>query len=213
MSLSSVQLRDEIPKVDLSKVMKMVHLPEWKVFNIYMYGSRVYGTNRNDSDLDLMVVANSMDIEKEIKNREYNIHIITPDQFEDCLWSYRMVELECIYAPLFAVIQERKDLKSKFSIDKNRMKKHILTQSHNSWIKAKLKLRDCDIERGTKSLFHSLRILLFGLQMAEEGEIFDFSEANYYWEEIDNSECFEWTHFKDLYLPRKKGLEKMLIEA
>jgi hypothetical protein len=56
-------------------------------------------------------------------------------------------------------------------------------------------MEQVDYYIGVKSLFHSLRILMFGIQIANTGKIFDFSVANsiYYkimskdwtWEELD----------------------------
>jgi hypothetical protein len=70
-----------------------------------------------------------------------------------------------------------------------------------------------DIDRGTKSIFHSLRILMFGIQIIEYNKIVDFSEANAYWKEISQIEEFKWNIFKQKFLPRKKDLENILMEA
>lgn len=211
MSLSTVILTG-IPQIDKKEIIDISGLSKHKIWNIYLYGSRVYGTYDKCSDYDLLVVANSLDRHKEIKGEKYNIHIHTPDKFQDDLWNYRLVNLECIYAPNFAKLQERKDF-NKFIPEKNKVKKYLLTQSHDSWIKGKIKLRDGDTIRGSKSIFHSLRILLFGLQIVEYGEIIDFSEANYYWEEISEGDHCEWEYFKDKFLPRKRNLEKLMREA
>jgi hypothetical protein len=55
----------------------------------------------------------------------------------------------------------------------------------NSFAKAGKKL---DVEKehykGKKSLFHSLRILMFGIQIAKAGRITNYGEANDLWKEI-----------------------------
>jgi hypothetical protein len=43
---------------------------------------------------------------------------------------------------------------------------------------------------GVKSLFHSLRIPMFGIQIAKTGKIYDFSEANFIYDKIFSK---EWT--------------------
>lgn len=211
MSLSTVQFHLEDVKFSPEEIKEIVDLPEWKILNIYMYGSRVYGTFNHDSDFDFLVVANSLDREREIKRGRYNIHIHTPDKFQDDLWAFRMVNLECIFAPSFARIQESKMYG--VVLDQFKLKRNILKQSHDAWIKSKMKFREMDIERATKSLFHSLRMLLFGVQMVEKNEIYDFSEANRYWEEIGEMEEFKWNVFKEKFLPLKKDLEEMLMNA
>lgn len=213
MSLSTVQFNLQPFTFSTQEIKDLVGLPDWKIINIYLYGSRVYGTCHQDSDYDFLVVANSMDREKEIKNGKYNIHIHTPDKFKDDLWAFRMVNMECIFAPSFAKIQEDVEYKNVFNFDQFKLKKSILKQSHDAWMKSKMKFREMDIERATKSLFHSLRILLFGIQIVENNEIIDFSEANNYWEEISGMEEYKWNVFKEKFLPLKKDLEEILIQT
>ncbi|MNR15785.1 hypothetical protein D3C85_1323410 [compost metagenome] len=52
-----------------------------------------------------------------------------------------------------------------------------------------------------KSLFHSFRILKYGIQIAKYGRIFDYTEANYLWEEINSFETNDWEFFKTKYQP------------
>jgi len=213
MSLSTVQFRLNELSFFKDEIISLSQLPEHKIRAIYLYGSRVYGTDHPGSDYDFMVVACSLDREKEIRDSKYNLHIVTPDKFRDDLWNYRAVNLECIYAPSFAVVQESEKFKEVFKIDKGKLKKAFLSQSHDAWHKGKIKLLEMDIERGLKSIFHSLRILIFGIQMVEHGEIIDFSEANDYWAEIDGCDQFKWNYWKDNFLQRKRDLEKDLLDA
>jgi len=213
MKLSTYQFNILDNNFSTQEIKDIVGLPEWKILNIYMYGSRVYGTCHRDSDFDFLVIANSLDREREIRNDRYNIHIYTSDKFQDDLRKFRMVNLECFFAPSFAKIQERVDFSKDFCFDCFKIKKSILKQSHDSWMKSKVKFLEMDLERGNKSLFHSLRILLFGIQLIENGKIVDFSEANYYLEEIENMQEYKWNVFKKKFLPLKKDLERILMES
>jgi hypothetical protein len=68
--------------------------------------------------------------------------------------------------------------------------------SSNSWVKCKKKIIAGEYYIGVKSLFHSLRIPMFGIQIVKYGKIVDFTEANYIhdlifskrwsWIELDN---------------------------
>lgn len=202
----------EPPVFSVDEVKRLVDLPEWKILNIYRYGSTIYGTNHEYSDFDCLVVANSLNRDKEINNGTYNVHIHTPDKFEDDLRNGRMVNLECVFAPSYAILQTKKDY-TNIKFDPIKLKREILKQSHDSWIKANMKFRERDIERALKSLFHSLRILVFGNQIIESGKIIDFSAANMYWDEIKVSEDFRWNFYKEKYLPLKKDLENILIDS
>jgi len=191
--------------IDITEISTISDIPLYKIWNSYLYGSRVYGTNRENSDYDIMLIASTMDNKKEIKHEKYNIHVITPDSFMDDLNEYKMVPLECMFAPDFARIQEKRDFS--INIDRMKLKKYILAQSFNSWIKAKYKLNENDTLRGVKSVFHSLRILDFGIQILKKGEITNFSHANKYWNEINDSNEIEWKYFHKKYISQKKKLE------
>ena len=213
MNLSTVALQLNELSFSKDEIISLSNIPEHKIRAIYLYGSRVYGTNHPGSDYDFRVIACSLDREKELRDSKYNIHINTPDKFQDDLYNYRAVNLECIYAPSFAVVKEDISYRESFKINPAKLKKAFLSQSHDAWHKGKIKLLDMDIERGLKSIFHSMRILIFGLQILEHGEIIDFSEANDYWAEIDGCDQFKWNYWKDNFLPRKRDLEKDVMDA
>jgi hypothetical protein len=88
-----------------------------------------------------------------------------------------------------------------------------LSQSYDAWNKGKLRIKDTDIYRGTKSIYHALRILLFGIQIAKHGKIVDFSESNSLHDEIVGADQFEWSYFKDKYFNYKKELEESFKAA
>jgi len=200
-------------QVNIGEVLELAELNPTKVRNIYVYGSRVYGTNRPDSDTDIMVTACTMDAHKEFNNGKYNVHIVTPDIFEDRLRRHEMQQLECIFAPSKAIIQENVDYRSSFELGRNRLKKMSLSQSAHSWYQAKMRIKDGDIERGAKSLFHSLRILVFAEQILTEGCIVDFSEANMWHEEIMEDDSYEWTDYKIKWLKKKLFMERLVKKA
>jgi hypothetical protein len=122
-----------------------------------------------------------------------------------------MVPLECLYAPEDAKVQEKKPLY--LNIDPMKLKKYVLMQSNSSWMKAKFKLNENDILRGIKSVFHSLRILDFGIQILKKGRIYDFSHANHFWDEISGSDEIEWKYFHKKYIGMKKKMEWKLKKA
>lgn len=176
-----------------------------KIRNIYLYGSRIYGTYTPSSDYDAIVVACSLYVNHEIFDGQYNLHITTPDVFEDQLEQHDIHNLECIFAPEEAKIQITKDYKD-FKTNTWKLRKMLLSQSAWSWSKAQRRIEKNNIIGGIKSLFHSFRILKFGLQIMEFGRILDFSEANDIWEKLNNCEYLEWYEYQDVWLPIRKEI-------
>ena len=191
---------------DISRISK-IH--KSRIHNIYLFGSRVYKTHTDKSDYDIILVANNSVECVEIKHPIYNIHIYTPDKFKsDLLW-YRPQNMECIFAPDFAKIQE--NIKYNLDIDIKKIRHSISHVSSNSWVKAKKKmtLSNEDKNIGLKSLFHSLRIPMFAIQILKDGKITNFSEANDIWFHIRNNSYQDWDYFNKYY---KKLHNKILSD-
>jgi predicted nucleotidyltransferase len=163
-----------------------------RVFCIYIFGSRVYGTSNEKSDWDIIMVANNSVEATELcglKKGIYNIHVYTPNKFQEDLDWHRINNLECIFAPDWAKLKEDRNWELKFDSAKLRhATSHI---SSNSWVKAKKKLLQGDYYQGIKSLFHSIRIPMFATQIATTGKITDFSCANFVWDKI-KSKVWTW---------------------
>jgi predicted nucleotidyltransferase len=163
-----------------------------RIFNIFLFGSRVYGTANSKSDWDVIMVANRSVESTEIRNGLFNIHIYTPDKFKSDLEWHRINNLECIFAPDWAILKEDIDYRAGFKIDANKLRHATSHISSNSWIKSKKKI-DTEYQIGIKSLFHSLRIPMFSIDIIENGKITDFSCANWIWEKLSKSGDIRWS--------------------
>ena len=178
------------------EVIQRAKIHPLKVKCIYVFGSRVYGTNSHGSDWDFIMVANTSISNQEIRSGDFNIHIITPDQFQEDLLNHKIQMLECYFAPTWAKILE--DREWEFKLDMGRLRHSISHVSSNSWVKCKKKLAQGDYYIGLKSIFHSIRIPMFGTQIAKFGKIVDFSCANKIWEDM-NKENWTWTQLDNRY--------------
>lgn len=176
-----------IPTAD--QVIRRSKLHPNKVKCIYIFGSQVYGTANHSSDWDFIIVANNSVSNQEIRSGDFNIHIITPYEFEKMLNQHHPGALECYYAPKEFKLMETIDFKFKLNIPALRHSfSHV---SSNSWIKCKKKLAQKEYYIGIKSLFHSLRIPMFGIQLAKTGKIYDYSCANKIWTSLSSKE-WDW---------------------
>lgn len=173
-----------LPKIE--DIIRASKLHPSRIFNVYLFGSRVYGTYNKDSDWDVIIVANNSVESTEIRNGLYNIHIYTPDKFQSDLDWHRPNNLECIFAPKWAILKEEKKYLLKLNLAKLRhASSHV---SSNSWVKAKKKLEIGEYHTGIKSLFHSIRIPMFATQVAVDGRITDFECANFIWDKLTFSD-------------------------
>jgi predicted nucleotidyltransferase len=148
--------------------------------HIVLYGSWVYGTNTKDSDVDLQVIVPngySFEPSKLINTRSVDVHVHTFDEFKDALDNHEPYAVESYFTDKVV----KKGNMPKFELDKAKLRSTFSEKASNSWIKAKKKLivpesRDEWIAK--KSLFHSLRILDFGIQLATYKTIANFATMN-----------------------------------
>jgi predicted nucleotidyltransferase len=182
------------------------------------YGSIVYGTNTKISDIDVIYVFDSSEDIYEVieahKMPEFydlpkiDIHYISSFTFQKLLNSHDIMTLETYY-------QLPNDYKEWFNFELNldTLRRKISAVVSNSWSKARKKL---DIPEESdyialKSLFHSLRILSYGINLAENNKI-DYLKVTLdgiemtckeLWEDIlkDYNNGFRWIEFKEKYKP------------
>lgn len=174
----------------------------------YLYGSRVYGCNTEYSDFDyIAVVKSDEDLYYSVITEEENITVYSESMFIKRIQEHHISALECIF-------QDKDDEYLKyFSLDLEKLRKSISAVSSNSFVKCKKKLAQGEYYIGRKSLFHSLRILGFGIQIAIYGEIVDYSAYNHYLYEIMDMNSDDFTVYKERFQPiynMKKSRFKML---
>jgi predicted nucleotidyltransferase len=166
----------------------------------FIYGSRVYGTATYSSDYDLVVISDQARDGHEIRNGDLNIHLYTPVKFQENLTLHKVVAVECYHAPdcyKYGNVE-----RFRWVVDKATLRREFSEKASNSWVKGKKKLDvEGDFYIGRKSIFHSLRIIKFGIQLAMTGRITDFGAANDLYQEIVQSPEENWAFFKEKYQP------------
>jgi len=152
------------------------------ILGFYIYGSKVYGTSTVKSDTDFMVIfKDSKSKFYHYKSDDVNIQIISDIKFDEMLYDHDIIAME-VYFDKSPIIKHC----ANFVIDTKRLRRSISQKSSNSFVKAykKISIEEENSYIGIKSLFHSLRILNFGIQIGKCGRIEDYSSANKYWDEI-----------------------------
>jgi len=168
----------------------------------FQYGSTVYGTATDKSDIDFIAIHPNKAKHKfyngeEIQHQNLNMHFYWEDEFQKQLDAHKIQFLECFFFKGNKVPDH-----FKFKLNLSKLRESISEKANHSFVKAKKKLEvEKDYMIGWKSLFHSLRILDFGTQIATTGAIQDFSSANHFWTEILGACRYDWAYFKEKYQP------------
>lgn len=192
----------------LPRIYELAGVPEDHVRTVYMYGSRVYGTHSPHSDHDYIVIlddevgAHKDAQQYDSHSGDLSIHTYLYSSWKEHLANHKIFALEC--HSLFPM-----DRKVEFTLDLPTLRKEISSKSSNSWVKCKKKLtvETGEFYVGIKSLFHSFRIPIFGIQIAQHGKVVDFSAANHIWDELKHlPEDTTWDELNAKYKARHNEL-------
>lgn len=180
--------------------------------NIYHYGSFVYGTFvEGISDYDYIVILRDNDSEYdnkqfECENSQYSFY--TENTWQQMLDNNEVDAIETYFLPRDFIVKETKKFKT--LIVKEKIRENFSRVASNSYVKCKKKLEIEDSYNpkvAKKSLWHSLRIIDFGIQIISFGKIEDYSSVNYLYSEIVESNQNKWGYFKDRYKPLYNSLK------
>ena len=182
------------------------------IISVYLYGSTVYGTAQAGSDYDFIAVVKdkhdlrvnsdvikiakeSLGIEMK-KSIQADVHAYTEEEFLTALNGMEISFLECVngksvnFGKTLVYGKEYQMPKINLSL----LRESLSRKASNSWVKSKKKLQslspDYAPKIGKKSAWHSLRILMYGIQLAKYSEIEDIGCANEIFYSI--MQCGEW---------------------
>jgi len=191
--------------MNLHTILTKAKLSEKEVVAVYVYGSRVYGNITKQSDYDFIVVTTNK-VNKQFSDNLININFYTPEEHQQRLDEHEISAIECQFLDSQFILLEKR--KFSFNIDNTKLRYSLRAKSSNSWVKAKKKLtveKDYDLSLGRKSLFHAMRIIEYGIQLAEKGKIYDYGCCNLLFEEIMNK--YDWS---ELFLTYKNRYNNLL---
>lgn len=205
---------------ELSILLSVLGKPEKKILGLWRYGSWVYGTNDADSDKDFVVllprVKNPWNVvEYEANGTKYSFVPHDETSFQRGLWAHEPAIVETFFLPEEHVVKPCEKTWDFAGVDKRILRIAFSQKASHSYVKAKKKLVvEKDNRRGKKSLFHSLRIIDFGIQLAKYGKIQDFKSKVDVWNDIwlnfpDN----DWEGLEKKYRPVYNGLSTAFREV
>ena len=180
-----------------------------KFIRAYKYGSRVYGCHTEESDYDWIAVVESDDpnLYYSVEFTNTNFTVYSEQNFIKKIQEHHISALECIFQ------KEDDPFVKYFELDTEKLRRAISSVASNSYVKCKKKLNQGEEYIGLKSMFHSLRILNFGMQIAKYGKIVDYSAANYIQTMVFNLNTNDWEvvnrRFKPIFNAFKTHFKKL----
>ena len=184
--------------LSLDALLARLELPPKRALNVYLFGSRVYGTSHERSDWDFLVVtADDAPTEEHLVAGDINAALYDRTTFARLLDGNSVWALESQFLPPAMVWKETLDLRGAFRIDPALLRRSVCAEAGYAWGKARRLIeREGDLYRGKKNLFHALRFLIFGAQLAREGRIVDYGAANHHLAALLPREEADWRTYR-----------------
>ncbi len=190
-------------------------LEDQNVVGAFTYGSRVYGTNRENSDHDFIIVCKSLTVDTDrldSQYRDFSISLYSESQFLNQVDKHVLSALECLFLPFNFILKN--NLNIKFKLNKSNLRRYVSEKCSKDWNQAKKRFIDSNdqgfnqalneryvrkVYEGKKSLFHCFRMLDFATQIINYNTIQNFGSCNQLWEEIYTDPSEEWPDYHDKY--------------
>jgi len=199
--------------VSIDELVQKIGIEPSAVKLAHIQGSRLYGVDSPISDWDLAVVASGVNgyqfKEINIDGVEYDIHTYSQDRFQTFLDNHNMKELESLYHPSGVRLVDKVEFS--VDIDPERLVEKVREESDSLWNRA-----ESDLDAGNdpytahKKIWHSFRFILFAVQILEQGEITNFSEANGFYDIIVKSGRDDFKYFEDTFGATREELKNSL---
>lgn len=187
--------------MQIKRLPKNLDLQDPDILNCYLHGSRVYGTDTEQSDFDYIVIKTFTEPCTETRGNE-DFSYYSKDDWNRMALNNDVDFIECLFLPDCYKCKET--FIPDWYLDKEKIRSNFSRTASNSWVKCKKKLtieKDFAPYIGKKSLWHSFRLLNFGCQLLQFNEIIDYTSVNYLYDEIVHNDITDWNYFKQKYQP------------
>lgn len=175
----------------------------------FLVGSRKYGSHNFESDYDYVVkvkepISYGVTVRDKVSKCDYQF--FTEKSFDQALRNHDVLVLEAVYL--------NNAVPDWFEIDKGKLRTAFSTVSNGAWVKGKKKLivaSDYEKDIALKSIFHSIRILDFGIQILTEGKIVDPHKMAWLLDDLQKlGEQYERDELWNVVESKYKGMFKEL---
>lgn len=188
-----------------------IEIKDEKILNVYMHSGHIYDASGIDEVEYLFVVdgwqkhSSIIDPYEKIFNGIYSVCVHDLTYFQHMLKRHHPFFLECVFLPdEFRIESHKPDV----NINSQELCRSFCSEASTFWREAKQRLPGT---KGAKSLFHSLRTLLFAIQIKEHGKIVDFTRASCHWRTICRQGFAEWSDYEEYWGPVYTNLYERLL--
>ncbi len=188
-------------KMNIKTIASKLKINENEILNIYLLGSRLWGTAGPQSDWDFLIVLKSLPSGKATThNAEIDATLYSKEKFLENSKENSFLELLCRFLPQEYVWRESVDLKKEICVIPKLLIKSVKEEADRDWNFAKKQIEKQNIEKGKKILIHLLRMLQITIQILQNtSSSIDFYVGLQYKEILDFHFEKSWESYQALF--------------
>ena len=196
---------------DLQLVFSKLSIADANVLNVYLIGSRMWGTASNSSDHDLYIVIKGNESARnshfKIPGFEIDAVVVGMAYFQSRLDSGKLKELSCLWAPQSCKLLERHAFRvAGNQVDRAALLKSLHEGHEKDWRRARKLVESGRVSEGKKVLLHDLRAHLLAVQIVREGKIVDYEAGHEVHDWINYTFSKSWDVFAAEFEPKIASL-------
>jgi predicted nucleotidyltransferase len=165
-------------KLNLDILISRLQLKKEEVLNVYVIGSRLWGTASYNSDWDFIIVHSKWKGKSSVHNGEIDATVYDTEEFVQKLKEHSLLEVLCVWLPRPFVWKEVLDPTKHFDLDLASLRSSVFEETERDWRMAQKYMEKKNVDRGKKTVVHALRLILLSIQIATNGHITNFQEAH-----------------------------------
>eukprot|EP01080_Neovahlkampfia_damariscottae_P006610 gene6610-10773_t len=175
---------------------------------IIQIGSRLYKSSEPGSDFDFLCICSMIpkDFEERHQIRDINLHMMTEENYISNIINYDPFTLTSLWVPQKNIyLQTKKNysigtksvilhFQNKFVMNLDQLEHKFLAEKKLCINKSERYFSQ-DKRISLKNIIHSIRYLMFGIQILENGKIIDFTCANEFYKKIFSLKYEKWDEY------------------
>jgi len=198
--------------MDLRGLVHALGLRDSDILNVYLNGSRIFGTWTEKSDWDFTVIVTNTckDIAERWSEDMIDANIFSEKRFMQLIQEHDMRALICVFLPARYVWKCTIDFGKNFHLDSNSLRAPVSSTSNKAYACGKIQIeKEGDIRKGKKNIVQAMRYALFGIQMLEHGRIVDYERATDFHKQIFDDPSCDWAHIDKTYGSQVEKVARM----
>ena len=173
----------------------------------YLFGSKLWGNVDEESDLDICLIVKGDVLYRQYETDVIDIHVIGLETYQELVDKMDDMALALYFQDEFVNVR--------YVLNKPLLRKFFSTKANNSFVKAKKKFLQGDIRIAYKSMYHSLRLLKWGREIAlgngrNYKNLIDFQEIK---NDFLNTEMNDWESLHKIYKPKFNELATLFRQV